>query len=370
MGAASRLPKNGSTIVTVHTRTTRLLLMAFPFIWSPAFARTATVDTQIRAAMHKWHVPGLSIAVVRNGKVIKAKGYGFSNLELGVRATPNTVYSLHSVSKQFCAAGIMLLVREGRVRLDDPVTKYFPEGAGVWDGITVRHLLNHTSGIADYLNDDLKLNLPDDAPDAATAVAMAKLPLNFKPGARFSYSNTGYLLLAQIIHQLTGKPDPAFLTDRIFKPLGMTSSRASDYKALILHRAARYDWKDGHFVNGLPPSTVPEIADGGMLSTVLDLAKWNIALDGERILTADEKRRMWTPGPVTDEGQSRYAFGFFMDTYKGHRRIWHYGAGFSGQRSVIARFPDDKVTVILLVNGGKPLLTRLVNDVAEHYFKG
>ena len=328
------------------------------------------VDTELRAEMHLRHVPGLALAVVRNGKVIRAQGYGFADLELGIPVTPGTVFSLHSVSKQFCATGIMLLIRDGKVKLDDPVTKYFSECSPAWDAIQVKHLLNHTSGIPDYLNEDLNLKLPDNAPDTAVPGAVAKLPLKFPPGTKFAYCNTGYLMLAQIIHQLTGHPDPVFLTDHIFKPLGMSSSRTSSQADIIPNRAARYDWKDGHFINGRPPSTVDEIGDGGMLSSVLDLAKWDAALYSDKILTADEKRQMWTPGPYDDEEKAHYGFGFFLDSFNGHRRVWHYGAGFSGDRSVIARYVDDKVTVIMLVNGGEPKLPALVNRIAAHYLKG
>ena len=328
------------------------------------------VDTEIRAEMHKRHVPGLTLAVVRNGKVIRAQRYGFAQLELNVPVTPNTVFSLHSVSKQFCATGIMLLIRARKIKLDDPVTKYFPKCSPAWDAIQVKHLLNHTSGNPDYLNEDLNLNLPDNAPDAAVPGAVAKLPLKYAPGNKFAYCNTGYLMLGQIIHQLTGHPDPVFLTNRIFKPLGMSSSRTSSQADIIPNRAARYDWKDGRFINGRPPSTVGEIADGGMLSSVLDLSKWDAALYTDKILTANEKRQMWTPGPYDDEEKARYDFGFFLDSFNGHRRVWHYGAGFSGDRSVIARYVDDKVTVIILVNGGEPKLPGLVNTVAAHYLKG
>lgn len=325
------------------------------------------VDKEIRAEMHQRHVPGLALAVVRNGKVVRAQGYGFANLELNVPVTPKTVFSLHSVSKQFCATGIMLLIREGKVKLDDPVTKYFPECSPAWDAIKVEHLLNHTSGIPDYLNEDLKLNLADNAPDSAVPGAVARLPLKFTPGSKFAYCNTGFLMLGQIIHQLTGHPDPIFLADRIFKPLGMTSSRTSSQADIIPNRAARYDWKDGHFINGRPPSTVDEIGDGGMLSSVLDLCKWDAALYTSKILTSAEKRQMWTPGPYDPEEKAHYGLGFFLDSYNGHRRVWHYGAGFSGDRSVIARYVDDKVTVIILVNGGEPKLPSLVNQIASHY---
>lgn len=347
-----------------------LLLPAIHCSMLTAFARADALDTDVRAAMHKWHVPGLSLAIVRDGKVIRLGSYGYANLELGVPVTPDTVFSLHSVSKQFCATGIVLLVRDGKVRVDDPVTKYFPETAPAWDEITVKMLLNHTSGIPDYLNDSMKLDIPDNAPDSAIPGAVSKLPLKFKPGTKFAYCNTGFLMLAQIIHQITGKPDPVFLANRIFKPLGMTSSRTSSADDIIPNRSQRYDWKDGHFINGRSPSTVDEIGDGGMLSTVRDLARWDAGLYTEKVLTNTEKHLMWTPGPYDDEEKAHYGLGFFLDSFKGHRRVWHYGAGFSGQRSVIARYVDDKLTVIMLVNGGEPILSKFVNQVAARYLKG
>lgn len=360
---AMRLATRGLTRTAIY-------MTAASAIATTGAAGADTVDNLIRDVMQKTHVPGLSMAIVRDGRVIRAQGYGFANLESKTPATPETVYSLHSVSKQFCATGIMLLVREGKVGLDDPVTKYFPEGKGVWDGITVRHLLHHTSGIPDYLNDDLSLKIPPDAPDSAVPLAVAKVPLKFKPGEKYAYSNTGYVMLAQIIRQVTGKPDPSFLADRIFKPLGMKATRNADSKVIIPHRAARYAWKDGHFTNGTPPADAEEIADGGMLSTVLDLAKWDTSLYTDKVLTAEERTEMWTPGKVTDPAGCKYGFGFFVDTYKGRPRIWHYGSSGIGQRAVIARYPADKLCVILLVNGGEPVLTRLVNQIADNYLKG
>lgn len=327
--------------------------------------RADAVDDFVRNNMAKQHIPGLSLAVVKAGKVIRAQGYGYANLELHVPATPKTVYVLHSVSKQFIAAATMLLVEQGKIGLDDPASKYFPDAPEIWKGVKVRHLLSHTSGIKDYLN-DVNLDLPDAATQMDTLHAVMKLPMNFQPGGKWSYNNTGFLMLALIIRQVTGQTTTEFLTEHIYRPLGMSSSRANSKTDIIPNRSSKYIWAKDRWVNAEFPYTVEQIAAGGMMSTVLDLAKWDASLYTNKILKKSSRDLMFTAVRLNDGSRANYGFGFFVKDYSGHRMVWHYGST-DYKRTNISRFIDDKLTVIVLTNGGDPDVNGIAKGVAGIY---
>jgi D-alanyl-D-alanine carboxypeptidase len=246
------------------------------------------IDDYIATQMQHLHVPGVSLAVVRDGRTIKAQGYGFANLELKAPATKETVYEIGSTSKQFTAAAIMMLVEDGKVHLDDSITKYFPEAPQAWRGIMIRHLLSHTSGIQNHVAvphwlDVFRTNLAfETAPPRDELLKMFfKLPIEFQPGESWAYDNTGYYLLGIIIEKASGKSYWQFLDERIFKPLGMIATRNTDPQPIIPNRASGYEWKNDHFENR--PVLLPAIAfsAGSFLSTVEDMAKWDAALNGE-----------------------------------------------------------------------------------------
>jgi CubicO group peptidase (beta-lactamase class C family) len=334
-------------------------------LWA-ASARADALDDLVRAQMHRQHIPGLAFGVLKNGRLVRAGGYGFANLEWHVPATPDTVFSLHSVSKQFTAAGILLLVERGKVGLDDPVSRYFNGTPEAWKGITVRHLLTHTSGLPDYLN-GLGLNLPDDATDEDTVRALMKLPLDAAPGEKWAYCNTGYLMLGLIIRKASGVSATDFLRQNIFAPLGMTSSRAVSQTDVIPRRASKYVWKGGRWINAEFPFETEQISDSKMLSTVHDLARWDAALTSGRILSHQSRQAMWTPVRLNDGKTADYGFGWFLDAWQGHRRTYHMGASFNGNRTYITRFPDDGLSVIVLTNGGTPVFKDLANGIAGFY---
>jgi len=328
-------------------------------------ARADALDDLVRAEMHTRHIPGLAFGVVRGGRLVDARGYGFANLEWHNRATPDTVFSLHSVSKQFTAAGILLLAERRQVGLDDPVSKYFENAPETWKNITLRHLLGHTSGLPDHLV--VRLDLPDDASDEDTVRALMPLPLRHAVGAKFQYCNTGFLMLGVVIRKVAGVSSTEFLRREFFEPLGMKSSRVVSQTDVIPHRAMKYVWRSGKWVNAEFPFDAEQISDSKMLSTVNDLAKWNIALSRGRILSKQSLEAMWTPGRLNDGSATKYGFGWFVDTWQGHRRIYHDGASFNGSRTVIARFPDDDVAVVVLTNGGTPRIASLAGNIAAHF---
>lgn len=323
-----------------------------------------SIDAYIHTQMQKQHIPGLSLAIVKDDKIVKVKGYGLASLELSTPARPETVYQLASVTKQFVATAVMLLAQDGKIGLEDKIGKYVESAPDAWKNVTLRHLLTHTSGIKDYLNELHTYSREDTTPEKIVQL-VTKLPLNFAPGERWSYSNTGYVLLGMVVHKVSGKTYDAFLAERAFKPLGMMSTRRSSLQDLIPNRAAGYVFENGRMRNSdyLNP-TLWDNGDGGVLSSALDLAKWSIALDGDTLLNASSREQMWTPVKLGNGGTYAYGYGWGVETVNGHRRISHSG-GRPGAACVIARYPDDGIAVILLTNGGGTNPDGLAQGVAK-----
>lgn len=305
-------------------------------------------------------VPGASVIVVRDGRVILRRAYGMADLERHVAATPETDYRLASVSKQFTAMAVMLLAREGRVSYDQPVRAILPELPAAAQGVTLRHMLNHTSGLPDY--EDL---IPDSQTAQVSdrdvlALLARKDTLYFPAGSAYRYSNSGYVLLGLIVERVSGVPFPAFLHARIFAPLGMTASVAHVEGAdTVPHRAYGYSPHDGSagFVATDQSVTSATLGDGGIYTNVDDLVRWDQALYGEELVDAATLRIATTP-PALPGGrgaETQYGFGWFVDRYRNERR-WRHTGETSGFRNAIQRFPDRRFTVIVLTNrnGGAP----------------
>ncbi len=312
--------------------------------------RADDVDSYIQAQMQRQHIPGLTLAVVTNGVILKTAAYGLANVELGVPTRTDSVFQIQSVTKTFTATAIMMLVEEGKVGLEDKLAKYLDGLPETWDGITIRHLLTHTSGIKDFINEPT-VDLRKDIPPADVIESLRKLPLNFQPGDKYAYSNTGYHLLGMIIRKVTGKTWDEFLRERVFAPLGMKDTRVISWSEIITNRASGYGWDDGLLRNGyfIAP-TILGYAGGGLRSTVLDLAKWDAALCSEKLLKQATLDQMWTPAKLNNGKDSTYGFGWATETVHGHRLISHTGSHSTGFKSALARFVDDKLTVIILTN--------------------
>src|SRR4029077_6283330 len=260
--------------------------------------------------------------------------------------------------KQFTAAAIMMLVEDRKISLDDSVTKYFVEAPPAWRGVTIRHLLTHTSGIQNHVAvpdwlDVFRTNLKfETAPPRDELLRLFfKLPLEFQPGETSAYDNTGYYLLGIIIEKVSGRSYGHFLDERIFKPTGMRATRSSDPQPLVPNRASGYQWKSDHFENR--PVLAPFVAfsAGSLLSTADDMAKWSAALDTETLLKRSSRDQIWTAAKTRDgkEASINYGFGWFIDSYHGHRLVQHSG-GTPGFSSLIYRFLDDRLSLIILTN--------------------
>jgi CubicO group peptidase (beta-lactamase class C family) len=325
------------------------------------------VDDYIKLRMQKEHIPGLSLVVVRDRKVIKVKGYGIANLELNVPAAPNTVYQIGSLTKQFTAAAILLLVQENKVGLDDKISKYLDASPETWKDITLRHLLTHTSGLpANGILTTDKTFLADYT-EAELLQSAISLPVPSLPGEKFSYSNLGYDLLALIIEKVSGKPYAEFVQERLFKPLGMTATKVNGKTAIVPNRAQGYLWENGSLRICEQISPTRFMGSASILSTALDLAQWDAALSADTLLTATSRKAMWTPMTLTNGQATDYGFGWFISEMKKHVNIHHNGA-MNGFLANVSRFVDDKLTVLVLVNqSGLANTERIATGVARLY---
>lgn len=321
------------------------------------------VDDYVRGVMAARKIPGISIAILRNGTPVKSAGYGMASLELETPATPDTIYQSGSLGKQFTAAGILLLAEDGRLGLDDRLAQHFPEGPSAWHRITIRHLLTHTSGLKDYGSDEIDYRR--DYSEAGLLKVVQAMPLEFEPGTQWSYSNTGYVLLGLLTSRLTGKHWSDFQAERVFQPLGMSTTRVISEQDIVRNRAAGYeldakgDVKNQEWV---APS-LNRLADGALYFSVKDLAAWEAALHARRFMKPASFDAWWTP--VTLTGQTTYPYGFAWNIshQRGHALIEHGGA-WQGFRTAIARYVDQGLTIVVLTNLGQAQPEVMAHEIA------
>lgn len=341
----------------------RRVLVPALLLWFAAAPLLADdVDDLVRAEMRRQRIPGLSLAITRAGVVVKAAGYGLANVELDVAATPDTVFQSGSVGKQFTATAVMMLVEAGRLSLDDPITKHLAGAPGSWRPIRVRHLLSHTSGIKDW--DAPEIDYRKDYTEDELLKLAASLPLDFAPGSQWSYSNTGYVMLGILVHRLSGQFYGDFLTQRVFAPLGMTSTRVISEADIVPRRAAGYRLEKGALKNQewVSPS-LNTTADGSLYLTALDLARWEAAQAGTTLLPRPLLEQMWTPVRLLNGASYPYGFGWAIGEQRGRPTIEH-GGSWQGFRSAIARYPEQRLGVIVLSNLAQAQPERIAHAIA------
>jgi CubicO group peptidase (beta-lactamase class C family) len=291
-----------------------------------------------------------TVLVARGDRILLDKGYGSANLEWNIPNTPTTKFRLGSVTKQFTAASILLLEERGKLKTDDPIKKYIPDAPAAWDKITLFHLLTHTSGIPNFTSFPEYPKLEPFATDAAQIIGWFKeKPLDFEPGSKWNYSNSGFVVLTYVIEKVTGESYEKFVRDNIFTPLGMKDSGYDSNSAIIPNRASGYaPGKNGLENAGFVHMTVPQGA-GALYSTTEDLLKWEQGLFGGKVLKPASLAKMTTPF------LQNYAFGIGVSTVNGRKVISHSG-GIQGFNTELSYYPDDKLTVVVLanVNGSAP----------------
>lgn len=330
------------------------------------------LSTKVNSLFSEWDkqdCPGCAVAVIKDGQTIYKKGYGIANIEHNIPITTSSVFYVGSVAKQFTAMSIALLAQQGKISLDDDVRKYVPELPDYGTPITVRQLVHHTSGLRDFW--DL-INQSgrrwDDAynfKDIMQIVTNQK-ELNFKPGEKHAYSNTGYLLMAMIVKQATGKSLREYAEEQIFKPLGMRNTRFHDDHTVILkNRVNSYAPKSSdefsvHLVNN------DLVGAGGLWTTVDDLLLWDSNFYSAKVGGGELIKQIQIPGTVPDGTKFGYAFGLQIEEYKGLKRVKHGGA-LAGYRAEITRFPDKRFSVIILCNSSSLAPSQLAEQIADIY---
>jgi len=318
----------------------------------PLAERSAKVDAIVSSLVGA-ATPGAAVIVIHDGKVVHKSGYGLADVEAKAPITTATTFDLASVSKQFTAMAIMILAERGKLGYADPLTKFFPEFPAYASRITVRHLLNHTSGLPDYMEVFQKrpagISSEPTSREAITMLAQLQEP-RFAPGDKWEYSNSGYVVLAQIAEKASGTPFPAFMKANVFDPLGMTSTIVSDQvKAPSVKRAVSYAPAGGGFRNADYTPLNKIYGDGNVNTSVEDMAKWDQALYADRLVRQSTLAEAFTPAKLNNGSMTSYGFGWTIETVNGLRVLSH-GGGWAGFRTHILRIPAERFTVIVLSN--------------------
>jgi len=323
--------------------------------------RGAQIDALFAAASS--NTPGAAVLVVQNGKVVFERGYGVTDLRTHSKIDDHTNFRLASLTKEFTAMAIMLLVHDGKLRYDESLQEVFAEFPAYGKSIMIRQLLNHTSGLVDYEDVMAKQygNAPDDQipqiHDTGVLALMEKeTTTKFPPGSRWAYSNSGYCVLAMVVEKVSGKPFAQFLHERIFEPLKMNSTVAYEKgRSEVTNRAYGHTPEGSSFRETDQSSTSATLGDGGVYTSLADMARWDAALREHTLLPGKEMEpALVAARPISARAEENghtvsYGFGWFVDPYKGHPRMWHYGETV-GFRTSIQRFQYDHLTVVVLCN--------------------
>jgi len=311
--------------------------------------------------------PGASAVVLKNEAVLYKKSFGLANLNEARTITPETNFRLASLTKQFIAMAILILVNDSRLSLDDRITKFFPEFPAYGSAITLRHLLNHTSGILDYeslLPDTQSVQVHD---KDVLRLLSAVDTVYFKPGEEYRYSNSGYALLALIVEKVSGQSFAEFLKSRIFVPLGMKKSVAFEERvSTVPQRAFGYSRTDTGWVLTDQSPTSAVLGDGGIYTSINDLLLWNHSLSVGYLVPLYLLRECWKPGVLNDGSTTEYGFGWALDLSGRYPRHSHTGST-RGFRNIIVRYPIQHLSIIILTNRNEGDLTPLAEEIAEVY---
>ncbi len=320
------------------------------------------IDHYVRAEMERQKIPGVAVSVVSNGVVIKAAGYGLANVEHGVPVKPETIFQSGSLGKQFTAAAVMLLVEDGTMALSDSITKFLPNAPESWRPITVYSLLTHTSGIPEYTQGAIDLRR-DYTEDELSRFAFG-LKLEFAAGARWNYSNTGYVLLGILIRKASGRFYGDILSERVFGPLGMKTARIISEEDIVPNRASGYRLVKGELKNQEWVAPILNTtADGSLYFSVLDLIAWDKGLSAEAVLKPESWVKVFEPAKLNSGKTYPYGFGWSVDEEFGQKSQQH-GGSWQGFQTFISRYLGDALTIIVLANLAEAKPDKFVEGIA------
>jgi len=303
-----------------------------------------------------------SVLVARDGKAIFNQGFGLANRELNVAVKPDTVFRLGSITKQFTAAAIMQLSEQGKLAIDDPISKYYSAAPAAWKKVTLKHLLTHRSGIPSYteLPNFFQAQAQSERTPERIIEMTRDLPLEFEPGSKFNYDNSGYIILGFVIEKVSGEKYADYVREHIFKPLGMTHSGYDDTRTIVAGRAAGYEFEKGVWSNAPYIAMSLPFAAGALYSTTGDLLLWEEAFFADKVVSKASREAM-----TTDYG-SNYGFGLVPRTQGTHKVIGHTG-GINGFSTNLRRYPDDGLTVVVLSNLQSAPSMQIAQELVELY---
>ncbi len=327
----------------------------------------ARIDSVVAAEMARTLTPGTSVAVEHRGQLVFARGYGLANVETNTRASAETIYRIGSVTKQFTAAAVMQLVEQGKIGLDDDLTKFLPDYPTQGNRVTIRHLLTHTSGIKSYTALGPKFWNESSRIDLSTEQMLAlfkDVPFDFKPGEKYAYNNSAFFLLGVIIEKVTGLPYARYIDEKIVQPQGLAATSYCDDRAIVPHRSAGYEAVAGKVYNAAPLSMTSPAAAGALCSTVIDLVRWQRAFDEARVTSAGSRDQIRTPATLNDGKSTNYGFGLGVGTFE-RKKVFSHSGGINGFASWLGRYPDDELTIAVLTNSGGGPAVRIGELVAR-----
>ena len=323
------------------------------------------IDAIIENAINETPLVGASVGVMRHNEVILARGYGYADLSEKVKATEHTVYRIGSITKQFTALAIMILVEQGKVNLNDIMLDYLPNYPQRDHKVTIDQLLNHTSGIKSYTDIEKFWEISDrDLSRKEIVDLFSSEPVEFSPGENFQYNNSGYYLLGLVIENVSGMNYADFLKANILQPLEMFDTHYLGKTKHVENLATGYDYKDNEFVLARPLGMDNPFSGGSLGSSVLDLLKWQTAINENQIISRQSYNKMIEPGLLTDGKHTTYGYGFFMSNLNEHRKIDH-GGDINGFRAQLSYYPDNNLTVIVLSNLGSAPRAQLESQISR-----
>lgn len=340
------------------------LFLTLFFIPLTTIAQQDSIDVFISNQMKQQGIIGLSIGIVKNGKVVKAKGYGQASIELNIPASEKTVYKIGSISKQFVAVGIMKLVQEGKLKISDPITKFIKDAPAKWNSITIRHLLNHTSGLS---LDPPGFDGMKEQTDSIYIKTAFTDSLAFPTGSKFEYSNFGYFILADIIRITSHLSFSEYMNIYIFDKCGLNNTRTTSLEAIIPNRAAGYIKNANDSILNAP-NYIALRPSGAFLSNINDLLKWEMNIQNNKLLTQKSWNQMWhdtIKTPLTMDNEAiYYGYGWMTNKVNGKQFV-HHGGSMPGFRSVYFRYIEDKTAIIILTNSDNADLYGIAFGVAD-----
>jgi len=345
-----------------------LLLGGGGILWwlrRPPEGLSEAIDAVVEDGLEEGPIAGATVAVSRGGRTLHSAGYGYADLENRIPATENTLYHVGSITKEFTAAAVLLLVEEGRVELDRPITEYLPDLPSQLEAVEVRHLLNHTGGVRNYTTmESWWRRAALEVTPSELVEVFAHEPLDFPPRTEFSYSNSGYVLLGLLVERVSGQPFGGFLNEQLFVPLGLERTHYCDDRALVPERARGYQVEEGAFARARYVSLSQAYAAGGICSTAPDLLRWTRLLMNGAVVRPEAVRRMIRPDTLADGRRLEYAYGIAVGNLDGRRRLGHVG-GMRGFASFLAHYPEDALTVVVLTNTEGAPAAALESEIAR-----